>query len=627
MEARFPGGYTGKYLEVDLSRDHVSVRDVDPEFAEMFVGGRGFSSKMQYDELGPGINPLGPENILLVCAGPLCGTPAPGGNRVTIGAKSPLTGILGDAHMGGSFGPTLKSAGYDYLVFRGKADKPELLLIDDDHVELREASELWGKDTFEVGRILGEEFGRGFEHVVIGQGGENLVPFASVISKDMRAAGRTGMGAVMGSKNLKGVVVRGTKKARVGFESETREVQDYILHLLRSDPFVTEVCSKLGTSYLISRSNEKGGLSTKNWRESTFKGAEKISGEAIMSKYLVREHSCRGCTLRCSKIVQVPSGEFATEPTKIEYFGICGFGSNLGNDNPEAIIKAYELCNRWGIDVGEAQGVLAFAFECYENDLINKVDTDGIELMWGNNSAIPLLLRKVAFREGFGAVLAKGVRACSGEIGEESEKFAMHIKGLGMDVGDPRVFKTYWSRLRVASRGGDHLRGQGPGGHLLDSMALADGVREVIYNEIFCALADMMGVCKFPYGLYSGTRELFKEKVMNGLTKVFSSIVGRDFSWEDLALKAERVLNIERVVGVREDLGRKDDQFPRRFLEEPVLDGPAKGRVYDISDEWAEEYYNQRGWDSVTGIPKEEKLRELGLEDVWDMSVKMRQLL
>jgi aldehyde:ferredoxin oxidoreductase len=624
MGVRFSGGYAGKYLEVDLSKGQISVGNVDPEFAETFVGGRGFSSKIQYDELGPGADPLGPENILLVCAGPLCGTPAPGGNRVTIGAKSPLTGILGDSHIGGSFGSALKSAGYDYIVVRGRAEKPQLLVIEDDRVELRDASGLWGKDTFEIRGILDKEFGKGFDHIGIGQGGENLVPFASIVSKEMRAAGRTGMGAVMGSKNLKAVVVRGTKKARVGFEDETREARDHVLGLLRSDPFVTEVASRLGTSYLISASNQKGALSTKNWRESVFKDAEKISGETIMGRYLVREHSCRGCTLRCSKIVQVPSGEFATEPTKIEYFGICGFGSNLGNSNPEAIIKAYELCNRWGIDVGEAQGVLAFAFECYERDLLGKGDTDGIELRWGNSSTIPVLLRKIAFREGFGAVLAKGIRGCSEEVGGGSEKFAMHIKGMGMDVGDARVFKTYWSRLRVASRGGDHLRGQGPGGYLLDSMALADGVREVMYNEAVCALSDMMGVCKFPYGLYSSTRELFKEKITNGLVKVFSSIVGRHYTWDELALKAERVLNVERVVNTRKGLGREDDQFPKRFLEEPVSDGPAKGRVYDISDEWIEEYYRQRGWDLGTGIPTEEKLRELGLEDVWDMSVKMR---
>jgi len=615
MEELFRGGYTGKYLEIDLTTNEISVKNVDPEFAEMFIGGRGFSSKIQYDELGPEIDPLGPENILIVCAGPLCGTPAPAGNRITIGAKSPLTGILGDSHMGGWFGSALKSAGYDYVVFRRKADEPRFLLIDNGRVELLDGKELWGKDTFEAGRILSKKFGKGFQHVVIGQAGENLVPFASIVSKDMRAAGRTGMGAVMGSKNLKAVVVRGRSKIPVGNASQAREAKDYILQLLKSDPFVTGVCSKLGTSYLISASNEKGGLSTKNWSESVFSDVEKISGETIIGRYLVREHTCPGCPLRCSKIVQVSSGEFATQPTKIEYFGICGFGSNLGNNNPEAIIKAYELCNRWGIDVGEAQGVLAFAFECYEKDLINGEDTDGIKLNWGNSSVIPLLLKKIAFREGFGALLAKGTRGCSQEVGGGSERFAMHIKGLGMDVGDPRVFKTYWSRLRVASRGGDHLRGQGAGGYLLDSMPLADGVREVIYNEAVCALSDMMGVCKFPYGLYSGTRELSKKKVIHGLTKVFSSIVGRNYSWEELALKAERVLNVERAVNIREGLGRKDDEFPRRFLEEPVVDGPAKGQIYDIADEWIEQYYAQRGWNPDTGIPEKETLRRLAVSE------------
>ena len=617
MKGHFSGGYTGKYLEVNLSKSQISVRDVDPEFAEMFIGGRGYSSKIQYDELGLQIDPLGPENILLICSGPLCGTPAPAGNRVTIGARSPLTGILGDSHMGGRFGTTLKSAGYDYIVFRGKADSSQLLLIDNDHIELRDATGLWGKDTFETGRILGENFGKNFDHITIGQAGENLVPFASVISNEMRAAGRTGMGAVMGSKNLKAVIVRGTHKIPIALESQTKKIRAHILHLLEKDAFVTGVCSRLGTSYIISSLNKSGGLSTKNWRESVFKDADKISGEAIMEKYLVREHSCRGCTLRCSKIVQVPSGEFATVPTKIEYFGICGFGSNLGNSNPEAVIKAYELCNRWGMDVGEAQGVLAFAFECYENGLINKGETDGIELTWGNSSAIPVLLKKMAHREGFGAALSKGVRGCSQEVGRGSERFSMHIKGLGLDVGDPRVMKTYWSRLRVASRGGDHLRGQGPQGASLDLMPLAEGVGEVIYNEAYCALSDMMGVCKFPYGLYSETREIFKEKVRNGLTRVFSSIVGRDYTWEELALKAERVVTIERLVTLREGIGRKDDEFPRRFHEEAVIDGPAKGRTYDISDKWIKEYYRQRGWDLDTGIPKPEKLDELGLQGVF----------
>lgn len=610
----FQGAYADRVLEVDLSKEAVSTRPLDPELASNYIGGRGFTTKIQYEDLGHALDPLGPENMLIIATGPLTGTMAPGGNRVTIGAKSPLTGILGDSAMGGFWGPELKFAGYDMIIVRGMARNPLYLAINDDHVELRDARGLWGKGIVDTEEILREELGAKTRVAAIGPAGENLVRYAAILSDKGHTWGRTGMGAVMGSKKLKAIAVRGTKRPRIAEPGKMKAVQGFLNKILQGDPVSSRTARELGTTLALALFNELGGgLPTRNWQESWFEGAKKISGEAIRERYLVKDETCFACSLKCSKIVRVPKGRFATRSSKIEYYQLVSFGCNLFNDNLESIIKANELCNDLGVDIGEMGATTAFLMECYQRGLLSKTETEGLDLSWGNADAIVLLIERVAYRKGFGDKVAEGLRRVSEWVGKGSEDFAMHIKGMSMTIEDPRVYKVCNGRLRVAGRGGDHLRGQSPGGGALDDMALPEGVSEVLFNEMACNLSDMMGVCKFPYGIYSATRDVFKLKLREGLTQLYCAASGAQVDWEYLWQAAERLLNLEKAFNIRQGLTRQADDFPKR-LTEPIPSGPFKGRFYDISEAFIREYYRQRGWNVETGVPSEAKLVELGLQ-------------
>lgn len=611
--SKLRGGYAGKQLWVDLSGRHMEVRPTEFEFANEYVGGRGFTSRIQYEKVKPDTDPLGPENVLIFAAGPVVGTQVPGSSRTIVAGRSPLTGILGDSSMGGNFAPALKFAGWDLLVFEGRADSPVYLLIDNDKVEIKDARHLWGKDFFETEEILKAELGSDVKVAGIGQAGENLVKFASVMSNH-RAAGRAGMGAVMGSKNLKAVAVRGTGKVKIANPIALEETAKQVRDILFNDPHCQNEVRTLGTTMWFKMFNDMGGVSTKNRQTGYFAPGDKISGETLVKKYLYSEKSCWGCILRCEKVVAVPDGKYKSIPTKIEFFTLASFGSNCMNDNLESILKANEYANRYGFDTAEGGQVIAFAMECYDRGLITKADTGGIDLTWGNSDAVVELAKKIAFREGFGAVLAEGTRGAAQIIGKGSEAFSVDIKGQTIDAMDPRVWKVYSSRLRTSSRGGCHCRGQGPLGKQLDHMPLEKGVARLIYNEYICMLASMVGVCQFVYSAYSADFDRVMKKV-GALPGLYSAVTGFDADMDYLWERVERAHNVERMLNVRLGMRRKDDDMPRRFREEALPDGPYAGQRYDINDEFIEEYYRQRGWEVETGIPTREKLESLGLHE------------
>jgi aldehyde:ferredoxin oxidoreductase len=616
----FKGGYMGRYLVVDLNTKSYQIMPLDPEFAEKYVGGRGFTARIEFDELKHIEDPLGPENVLILAPGPLTGTGYIGGNRITVGGKSPLTGILGDSSVGGWFPIRLKQAGYDYLLIRGKSENPVFLWVHDDSVEFIDASAYWGKGTYETSDFLYDSYGKDTSALLVGPAGEQCVRFACVISieygKAPRAAGRTGMGAIMGSKNLKAILVKGTKKIPVADKKKLKQIIKQTRNLIKEDPQY-RLYRDYGTTRFISVLNTVGCLATRNRQDLVFEHADKIDGTALREQYFMKDEKCPYCFVNCGLVVKIPSGDFATREVKMEFFPLASLGSNVGNDNLESVVKAKELCDDYGMDIAESGAVIGFAMECYQRGLITKEDMDDLDFSWDNSSTVvPQVLEKIALREGIGDKLAEGVYRFSLHVGKGCNHFALQIKGMSMEVMDPRMMKVYNSRQRIASRGADHLRGQGVGGDVLATQPLPEAMDGLIRNETHCALSSMLGLCNFPDILWSSTREITDEKAIHGRITALSAVLGEDISWEDLAKKAERVTTLERAVIVREGITKKDDELPKRFLEDPVPSGPTKGQICDISEEFIDHYYTKRGWNLETGIPTEEKLRELGLDDV-----------
>jgi len=607
------GGYIGKYIDLNLFEMKAEINDLPQESIDKFIGGRGFTSEIQYRELSPGIDPFSPENILVFASGPLTGTLAPSAGRTVIAGKSPLTGILGDSNMGGYFGYQLKSAGFDYIVVRGSAPYPVYLFIDNEEVRVEDARDLWGEGVIRTEDGLQKKHGENVSILSIGQAGENRVRHACVISDALKcahAAGKTGMGAIMGSKKLKAIVVRGNRRIETAHLERMKQAMISVRAMCDQDPDIP-VYSNFGTPILFEWCN--GEIATKNWREGWFDRGDQISAHRL-NEYRQSTEGCFGCHVRCHQIVQVKSGKYQGRPLKVEFVPLVSFGSNVSNDNLELVIKANELCNDYGMDASEGGAVIAFAMECYERGVISKKDADSIDLTWGNGDAILKLIEKTALREGFGDILAEGVKRASETIGQGSSEWAMQIKGHSLNMMDPRGMRIVGSRIRTSTRGADHLRGQGPKGRSLDALPLKDGISELIFNEHNCAVVDMMGVCKFLYGIFSKDREVMRLK-MKEIANLYSAATGIETDVQFLLLAAERVINIERAFGCREGLRKKDDEMPRRFIEEEIPKGPMKGKRYDISNEFIEEYYKQRRWDEE-GVPRHQKLEALDLNEI-----------
>jgi aldehyde:ferredoxin oxidoreductase len=523
--------------------------------------------------------------------------------------------------MGGHWGPALKKAGYDMVIIRGKAPKPTYITINNEEVNLVDAKDLWGKGTFQTNDVLKKRHSANAKVVSIGQAGENLVKYACIVSDTQDVAGRTGMGTIMGSKNLKSIVVKGNGEVGVFSREKMKRARQYVLDILKNDPICTEKVPKLGTKIWFDFGLESGAnLPTKNWQETYFDGAPKLSGSNLRSKYLARTGTCFNCHLACHGFVRVPKGKYATLPARIEYFHQCALGTNIFNDDPEVLIKLSEMCNDYGIDIGQLGPTLAFAMESYENNLIGKEDTGRMDISWGNHSAILDMTKQIAFRRGFGDVLAEGVKKTSEIIGGNSGIFAMHVKGLAIcSTGGLREAKMLSSRYLVSSRGADHLRAFSPTVSRKESERdknpLELETRELIHNETICAVIDMMGVCKLAYSGYSANSKLTDLKCMEGLRRLYSAAIGVDLTWNDLSMAAKKVASLERAFNNLQGLTRDDDKFPERVTKEPVPSGPFKGKIYDISEAFIDEYYRQRGWNE-DGIPSQKELLSMDLHDV-----------
>lgn len=616
------GGYTGKYLRVDLTTGKINDVPLPEEMAIDYLGGNGFGTKVLWDEVGPDVDPLAPENRLIFATGPLTGTVFPTAGRLEVIAKSPLTGIYGDANSGGHFTPELKHSGYDMIVFQGRSEKPVYLWLQPNHAELLDASYLWGKGTHETETLIREKHGDNRIQVAsIGQAGENLVRYAAVMTHGCAAA-RAGMGCVMGSKRLKAVAARGDLKTPIAKPDEyLKTCLDSQKEILNNQ--YTPNVTRFGTPQLSTLMSEVGRFPTKNFQMGHFPYVEDISAEQIHKNHFVRRIACFSCPIGCHHVIEVKEGKYKSVDLVTEYETVNSLGARVWNRNLPSIVKGGFLCDDYGLDTISAGCVIAFAMELYEKGIITKKDTD-LDLTWGNPDTVIEAINRIAFRKEIGNVLAEGVRRAASVIGKGSEYYAMHIKGQEMSAQDGRSQQSMGLAQATASRGADHLKGfptidetgypseavQRYGEQYMPE--IVDGIQTkykamvVKDGEEFAAVIDSSGICKFgtffPPALY-----------WDEVAKAISLITGMELNASGLKQIGERIVNLQRMYNVRHGITRKDDRQPRRLLEEKSPSGRAKGHVVYL-DKMLDEYYELRGWDVRTGLPTEQRLRDLGLE-------------
>src|SRR5512139_1643767 len=630
---QFQGGYAGTVLWVNLTTEKVRREKLDPEMVRSLIGMRGFTSKLLWDRV-KGVDAYDPKNLLMFAVGPLAGV-TPTGGRGLVAAKSPLTGLIGYANFGGQWGPALKFAGYDLVVVEGKAESPVYLWIEDDEVEIRDASRVWGKDTREAVKAIEKELGSAeVETLAIGPAGENLVRFACVMTFDGHSGGRTGMGAVMGSKNLKAVAVRGTKKLTVAHETEYKKILEELLQHLKKDEVSGLVAPNLGTTVLLNIVNETGALGTRNFQTGYFDKAYEISGETRRERFTPpgRGRACFMCPIGCDRYTYIKDGEFAGTWSAggPEYATLTNQGARVGNSNLASIVKANELCNRLGLDTYSTGGVLGFVFELYQRGILGEKEMDGLELNWGEYKAQLELIRRFAYREGVGDLLAEGVKRIADRVGEGAEKYAIQVKGMEYPSKDARGDKMYGLCCATAGRGADHLYSlsEFPAAVELDKIKemfgtekavdphLPDGKGKVVaFFEESCTFTDLLGICKLVYVTYVASmgEVMYRRKV---LSRLYEAVTGLPLTYEGLIEVTHRVTALEKAFNIREaGIGRKDDYLPHRFLHEPMPDGPAKGRVFE-ADPMLDEYYEAKGYEKKSGWPYRETMERLGLKKV-----------
>lgn len=617
------GEYVSRVLRVDLTDGSLCQVPVEEAFSRAYIGGRGWTSRLQYDLIPRDVDPLGPDNVLIIAPGALTGTSAPSASRFVVAARSPLTGILGDANSGGFIGAMLKRAGYGLVLIRGKSPHPVYLYVDDtaqEPVKLCDARHLWGLDVHETTDTLKQEHGRGLCVVAIGPAGENLVRIAAVMADKEHAAARTGLGAVMGSKNLKAIAVRSRRGFPYHDQATFKALVAELLEIEQNDRRAQDFAARGTLGTLMDHHSAIGGMNTRNFQFGQFEGKEKVDHGALAAEYLVRPTGCYRCTLKCDRHSRVQEGEFSGVVVDgPEYSTAVALGSGLGIDNMAAILKGNDLANRYGLDTIDLGGVIAFAMELYQRGILSKEEADGLDLEWGNYHTMLELVRRIAFREGpFADLLAHGVHVAAQEIGRGAERYAVHVKGMTPAPLDARAVKVYNFRYAVSPRGADHLRISAPGAYALDDMPLHEAADRLRFWESVVTVPDLMGVCKFAYTYYTETPDVALHRTLDILPALYTAATGFALSREELLQTAARVINVERAHNCRLGMTAAHDTLPPRFTEDPMPAGPAKGKVYDILEPMKEAWYTVQGWDPATGVPRRETLEKLDLGDIAD---------
>jgi len=607
-------GYAGRILHIDLTSGKTHVKPLNEEYAKKYIGGIGLGMRLWLDHSKPGVEPFSPENPLILAIGPVSGTIWPtGGNGHAFVSKSPQSFGVGESKSHGSFGTELKRAGYDAVIFKGKAEKPVYVWIDDDSVQLLDASHLMGESPAEVEDIIREELGDYYIRVAaIGLAGEKLVRLACVINDKTRAAGRTGMGAIMGSKNLKAIAVRGTRDIVVAKPDEFIEfVKEF--HERMKGP-ATQKYRTLGTPVNVLVHNAVPCMPTRNYNNASFEGAEKVSGEILNERFVAKIIGCSSCAMRCEHICVVPEGPYKGTVTRMEYETLWAMGPYCGVDRLDAIMKGMELTNHYGIDAISAGVIAGFTMDCYENGILSQKDLGGIDARFGNHEAMVQLIEKIGNREGIGDILAEGVKIAGEKIGKGAEKLAQHIKGVEVTGYDLRCLKTCALGFAVSFRGADHNRHGAYGFDVkgkVNRLIVEKGRGKLVKDmEDQYTIVDSLIVCKFSRGTFY--------KGFEDMAKLYSLVTGFEVTAEDMRLAGERINNVARLFNVREGLGRKDDTLPYKVMHLPVPDeGPSKGAYVTQKelDFLLDDYYETRGW-TKDGIPTTEKLKELGMDDL-----------
>lgn len=606
-------GYSGRMAIVDLAQEKTKIEEIPEVVRKNFMGGSGYAIKFLYEHQKPRIDPLSPDNVLVFAVGPFCGTIIPCSAKSVIQAKSPLTGFQGES-VGSSFWSlAFRRAGYDVLVIRGRAKKPSYLVIDDDVVELRDAKQLVGKDCLETERIIRETINDDNVQVAaIGPAGENLVRFASV-PNDHGGASRTGMGAVMGSKQLKAVAVRGSKTVEVAKIDELVDLCDtYYKKIMSQD---SSLMKDMGTVGTVIPNLSSYATPIRNFQSAgAFEGEESISEDIrnISMKWLKEQYvhkgiSCASCPIACEHIAFIKEGEYKDIAYKTGYQAVYALGSNCGIRNFPAIVKAEQLCDTLGMDFISTGVIIAWAMECFEKGILTLKDTDGIELTFGNHEALIEMIPKIARREGLGNILAEGVKRASEKIGKNSNRFAMHSKGLEFAGFDVRVLKAAALSFAVSTKA-SFYEPEITVGHLEGLKVGKDLAKFVMEKENSLTILDMLMLCKFSVGTFPNS--------YNDLTRLYTLVTGARLNADELRSVAERIWNMEKVYNIREGWTRKDDSLPPKVFE-PISDGGAKGSRLSEGEFnlLLNDYYAVRGWSS-DGTPKKRKLGKMGLKAV-----------
>ena len=620
-------GYAGRIARVDLSERSVKISDVPRDLASAWLGGNGFGVKTLWEEVPADVAPLSPENILVLATGPLVGTSWPCSGRMEAVAKSPLTGIYGDSNCGGYFGPEMRFGGVDALIIQGAADTPVTLWVHEGEVCIEDADGLWGLDTVETERELRRRKRDDQVKVAcIGPAGENLVPFATIQATPNRSFGRSGLGAVMGSKRLKAIAARGSQRVPLARPEAFRDLARKMHRKIRENEFFPSL-AKYGTSGLVPIVNEVGRFPFRNFQGGDFAHAHRIDGEVLRSEFWERDDGCFACPIRCDKVYRVREGEYAGALTSsLEYETLNSFGAAIDNDHLASIIAANERCDRLGLDTISTGRTISFAMELHENGLLDKSATGGLACEWGDHRLALELIEQIARREGLGRLLSLGVRRAAEAIGGDAARYAMEVKGMEIPAQDGRAQQSMGLAHITSSRGADHLKafptidetgypeevkrryGESYLPELSDPHATKYKPFLVKDGEDLGAVVDSVGICKS-----GGTHvmaEIYWAEIAEGLTYA----TGIEFDETSLKLVGERITNLMRVYNAIHGITRADDRLPRRFTEEP---SPARGALGEIAhaEEMLDEYFQIRGWDRVRGWPTSETLRRLGLPE------------
>ena len=611
------GGYKNRILEVDLSSGKMDISDVSEDDKKRFIGGSGVSAKLFLDRFDIRSSALSPENPLMILNGPLTGTNLPGTSRFVVCGKSVLTGIWGESACGGNFGPELKMAGWDGIVFKGASEKPVFLLIEDSQCELHDAADLWRKDIYQTTDFLKASHGDGKQVKVfaIGRAGENLVKFAGIGNDKGHFAGRTGMGALMGSKKLKAIVVRGSGVAEPAFREEYRSLLKALVTKVKAS-IPAQALREMGTDSGLDLGMMTNDVPIKNWTlPQDFDLSFNLGGPSLTEKYLKKAHSCYACPIGCKRVVKVEDGPYKTEEGPgPEYETCCTFGTMILNKDLAGVIKANELCNRAGIDTISGGAAIAFAYECFEKGIITRADTDGLELLWGNIDPALKLIGMIVERKGIGAILAEGTRAAAAKLGRGAEEWVVDVKGLDAPMHDPRGWHGMGLGYAVSTRGACHLQHmtlyveQGMSAYPETGLEtnykgpLSDGKAGMyVISENLGVPCNSACLCIFVLGCLSASDFAEMVRVTTGW---------KNFDVAELLNSGQRINLLKRTINCLLGMKREDDRLPKRILT-PLS---SEGNVPDI-DLMLREYYHLRGLDEM-GRPKRETLEKAGLREL-----------